>query len=295
VIVVMGLFGIGEVLASAEERLKVQSINVPFSQCRPSFSDIFQAKWTMLRGTLLGFFCGVLPGAGSTLSSFLSYGLEKSLSKHPERFGKGAIEGVAGPETANNAACSGEMVPLLSLGIPSSGSNAMLLGGMIMCGLKPGPLLFQNNPDFVWAIIAALFFTNFILLIMNLPMVPLFAYALRLPYSLLYPIIFIICVIGAYSLNSSILDVAVMFLFGVFGYAMKKYDIPGAPLVIAMVLGGMWEKSLYQALNLSFGDMRTFVTRPISATLMAIALAMTVLVTLKIVRTKRRMLGEEKV
>ena len=293
VIVVMGLFGIGEVLVSAEEHLKVESIKVPFSQCRPTFSDIVQTRWTMLRGTVLGFFIGILPGAGSTLSSFLSYGMEKLLSKHPERFGKGAIEGVAGPETANNAACSGEMVPLLSLGIPSSGSNAMLLAGMIICGLQPGPMLFQANPDFVWAIIASLFFTNFILLIMNLPLVPLFAYTLRLPYSLLYPVIFIVCVIGAYSISSNIFDVAVMFLFGIFGYFMKKYDIPGAPLVIALVLGRMWESSLYQALNLSYGDITTFVTRPISAVLMAAAAVMTILVTLNIVRTKRAMLDQE--
>jgi putative tricarboxylic transport membrane protein len=293
VILVMGLFGIGEVLVSAEERLKIQALKVPFSQCWPTFADIFQTKWTMLRATVLGFCCGILPGAGSTLSSFISYGMEKSMSKHPELFGKGAIEGVAGPETANNAACSGEMVPLLSLGIPSSGSNAMLLGGMILCGLKPGPLLFQTNPDFVWAIIASLFLTNFILLIMNLPLVPLFAYTLRLPYSLLYPIIFIVCVIGAYSMNSSISDVGVMFLFGIFGYFMKKYDIPGAPMVIAMVLGKMWEKSLYQALNLAYGDITTFVTRPISATLLAIAVIMTILVTFKTVRMKRAMLDEE--
>ncbi len=293
VIVVMGVFGIGEVLVSAEERLKIQSLKVPFSECWPRFSDIFQTKWTMLRGTVIGFFCGVLPGAGSTLSSFISYGVEKSMSKHPEHFGKGEIKGVAGPETANNAATSGEMVPLLALGIPSSGSNAMLLGGMIICGLKPGPLLFQSNPDFVWAIIAALFFTNFILLIMNLPMVPLFAYTLRLPYSLLYPVIFIVCIIGAYSMNSSIFDVGAMFLFGIFGYFMKKYEIPGAPMIIAMVLGKMWENSLYQALNLSYGDITTFVTRPISATLMAIAAVMTILVTFKTIRMKRAMLDEE--
>lgn len=293
VIVVMGLFGIGEVLVSAEEHLKVQALKVPFSQCWPTFSDIFQTKWTVLRASILGFFIGILPGAGSTLSSFLSYAMEKFLSKHPELFGQGAIEGVAGPETANNAACSGEMVPLLSLGIPSSGSNAMLLAGMIICGLQPGPLLFQANPDFVWSIIAALFFTNFILLIMNLPMVPLFAYTLRLPYSLLYPIILIVCVIGAYSIHSSVFDVAVMFLFGIFGYGMKKYDIPGAPLVIALVLGRMWEGSLYQALNLSYGDVTTFVTRPISAVLMGVAAVMTILVTLNVVKTKRKMLDSE--
>ncbi len=293
VTVVMGVFGIGEVLVSAEEQMKMETIKVPFSQLWPTLSDILQSKWAILRGTVIGFFIGVLPGAGSTLSSFISYGVEKSTSKHPELFGKGAIEGVAGPETANNAACSGEMVPLLTLGLPSSGSNAMLLGGMILCGLKPGPLLFHTNPDFVWAIIASLFVGNFICLIMNLPMVPLFAYSLRIPYSLLYPAIFIICVIGAYSVHTNVFDVGAMFVFGFFGYFMKKYDIPGAPMIIALVLGRQMEYSLYQALNLSHGDITTFVTRPISAVLLGITAVMTVLVTFKTIRMKRAMLEEE--
>ena len=166
----------------------------------------------------------------------------------------------------------------------------MLLGGMVICGLKPGPLLFQTNPDFVWAIMAALFLTNFILLIMNLPLVPIFAYALRIPYSLLYPFIIVICVIGSYNIFSDAASVGIMFLFGIIGYFMKKCEIPGAPLIIALVLGKMLENSLYQALNLSYGDITTFVRRPISATLLGIAVISTILVAFKAIRTKREML-----
>jgi len=295
VVVVMGLFGITECLVSVEERMKMETLKVPFRDCFPTFRDIIDSTGAILRGTFIGFWCGVLPGAGSTLSSFLSYGVEKSMSKHPERFGKGAIEGVAGPETANNAACSGEMVPLLSIGIPSSGSNAMLLGGMILCGLRPGPLLFQTNPEFVWTIIANLFIANFILLIMNLPMVPLFAMTLRIPYSLLYPAIFIVCVIGAYSMNSDPTDIGLMFLFGGIGYFLRKLDIPGAPMIIALVLGKMFENAIYQALNLSHGSLMTIVTRPISATLLAMATALTVLFMFKNIRQKRKLLEEEQV
>jgi putative tricarboxylic transport membrane protein len=295
IVMVMGLFGISEVLESSEEHLKMDSIRVPFSQLWPTVSDVLQSKWAILRGTVIGFFVGILPGAGSTLSSFISYGVEKSASKHPERFGKGAIEGVAGPETANNAACSGEMVPLLALGIPSSGSNAMLLGGMMLYGLRPGPMLFKTNPDFVWAIIASMFIGNFILIIMNLPMVPLFAYTLRLPYSILYPAILLICMVGVYTLNNSVFDIYAMLGFGIAGYFMKKYDIPGAPMVIGLILGPMLEQSLYRALSLAHGDITTFVTRPISAVLLGIAAVMTLAVLFKQVNMVRKQLAEDNI
>jgi putative tricarboxylic transport membrane protein len=293
IVMVMGLFGVSEVLESSEEHLKMDSIRVPFSQLWPSLSDILESKWAILRGTVIGFFVGILPGAGSTLSSFISYGVEKTTSKHPERFGKGAVEGVAGPETANNAACSGEMVPLFALGIPSSGSNAMLLGGMMLYGLRPGPMLFKTNPDFVWAVIASMFIGNFILIIMNLPMVPLFAYTLRLPYSILYPAILLICMVGVYTLNNSIFDVYAMLVFGVAGYFMKKYDIPGAPMVIGLILGPMLEQSLYRALSLAHGNIATFVTRPISAVLLGIAAVMTLAVLFKQVKVVRKQIADD--
>ncbi|MDI6755406.1 MAG: tripartite tricarboxylate transporter permease [Thermodesulfobacteriota bacterium] len=293
VVVVMGLFGIGEVLVSAEERMKVVPIKVKFRDLWPTVADILQAKWAIIRGTAVGFFIGALPGTGATIASFVSYGIEKSAAKNPERFGKGAIEGVAGPESANNAASSGAMVPLLALGIPGSGATAVMLGALMLYGLKPGPRLFITNPDFVWAVIASMFIGNMILIFMNLPMAPLFALGLRIPYRYLYPGILLICIIGAYSLKNNVYDVWVMLIFGVFGYFMKKYDIPGGPMVIALVLGPMLEFNLYRALALSRGDVTTFFTRPISGTLLAIAAVMTIVVTFKTVRMKRAMIEEK--
>lgn len=293
ILVVMGLFGIGEVLLSAEEHMKTKSLKVKFKDLWPSLKDISDSKWAILRGTVLGFFIGSLPGAGPTIASFMSYGLEKGIARDPTRFGKGAIEGVAGPETANNAATQGNMVPLLALGIPSSGGTAIMLGALLMYGLKPGPMLFANNPDFVWTLMASMFVGNVLLVIMNLPMVPLFAAALRVPYHYLYPLILVICIIGAYSLNMSVFDVCVMLLFGVFGYFMKKFDIPSAPMVIALVLGPMLEYSLYQALAVSHGSMSIFVTRPISAVLLGIAALMTIGVCFKVAKMQRAMLEDD--
>lgn len=293
ILAVMGLFGIGEVLVSAEEHLKTKSLKVKFKELWPSLSDVMESKWAILRGTVLGFFIGVLPGAGPTLASFMSYGLEKAIAKDPTRFGKGAIEGVAGPETANNSATQGNMVPLIALGLPSSGGTAILLGALLMYGLKPGPLLFTTSPDFVWALMASMFIGNGILLIMNLPMVPLFAAVLRIPYHYQYPLILVICIIGAYSMNLSVFDVFIMLFFGVLGYVMKKFDIPGGPMVIALVLGPMLEYSLYQALAVAQGDITTFITRPISGTLLGITAVMTVAVCYKIVKMKRTVIEDE--
>jgi putative tricarboxylic transport membrane protein len=292
VVVVMGIFGLGEVLVSAEEYMKMDSIKIPFAKLWPTLKDITDSKWAILRGTVIGFIIGALPGAGATIASFLSYGVEKSSSKHPERFGKGAIEGVAGPETANNAACSGAMAPLLALGIPGSGATAVMLGALMLYGLKPGPMLFTTSPDFVWALIASMFVGNVILLIMNLPMVPLFALSLRISYSILYPIIIVICMIGVYSLNNSIFDIWMMWVFGIIGYFMKKYDISGAPLIIGLVLGPILEQSLYRALSLAHGSMMVFVTRPISATLLGIAVVMSIFVSLKTIKTMRKQLSD---
>lgn len=293
VTVVMGVFGIGEVLVSAEERMKMKTVDVKFKNLWPTVRDVLDSKWAILRGTAVGFLVGALPGAGSTIASFISYGVEKGAAKNPERFGKGAIEGVAGPEAANNSACSGAMVPLLALGIPGSGATAVMLGALMLYGLRPGPMLFTTSPDFVWALIASMFIGNIILLIMNLPMVPLFALSLRLPYRYLYPAILLICIIGAFSLNGNVYDVWVMWIFGIAGYFMKKYDIPGGPMVIALVLGPMLEYNLYRALALSLGSVSTFFTRPISATLLAMAGLMIIAVFFKAVRPKRSMLEEE--
>jgi len=292
-VVVMGVYGIGEVLESAEERMKLKPVKVEFSKLWPSLADMLESKWAIARGTLIGFLVGALPGAGSTIASFISYGVEKGAAKNPERFGKGAIEGVAGPESANNSATSGSMVPLLALGIPGSGATAVMLGALLMYGLKPGPMLFTTSADLVWALIASMFVGNVLCLIMNLPMVPLFAYSLRLPYKYLYPAILLVCIIGSYSLNTQVFDVLVMLIFGAIGYFMKKFDIPGAPLVIALVLGPMLENALYQALSLARGDITTFITRPISAVLLGISVVMAIAVAFKTIRMKRAMIDEE--
>jgi len=293
VAVVMGMFGIGEVLLSAEEHQKIQPIKVKFSQLWPTITDVVQSKWAIVRGTVIGFLVGALPGAGTTIASFMAYGLEKGVAKHPERFGKGAIEGVASPESANNSACSGAMVPLLALGIPGSGATAVMLGALILYGLKPGPMLFQASSTFVWALIASMFIGNIVLIIMNLPMIPLFAYSLRIPYGLMYPGIILICIIGGYSLTTNIFAVWLVIFFGIIGYIFKKCDIPGAPLVVALVLGPMMEYALYQAMNLSLGDPLTFVKRPISAVLLGITVLMAIAVSFKTVRMKRAMLDDD--
>jgi putative tricarboxylic transport membrane protein len=269
VILVMGTFGISEVLESAEEFMKIVPMKVKFWDLFPSWKDTWYCRWAILRGTLVGFFICCVPGAGPTIASFLSYGVEKSVSKYPERFGTGVMEGVAGPESSNNAAVSGAMVPMFALGIPGSGATAVLLGGLILYGLKPGPMLFVENPDFVWAVIASMFIGNIILIIMNLPMVPLFASLLRIPYGLIYPAILIICIVGAYAVSTSLFEVGLMLIFAIAGYFMKKGDVPAAPMLMALLMGPMLERASYQALNLAHGNPLVFIQRPISATLLS--------------------------
>jgi putative tricarboxylic transport membrane protein len=293
VVLVMGTFGIAEVLVSAEEFMKVEPIKVKFRELFPSLREIFQVRWAVLRGTIIGFIIGVLPGAGPTIASFVTYGVEKSLSKTPEKFGTGVLEGIAGPESSNNAATSGAMVPMFALGIPGSGATAVMLGALILYGLKPGPMLFVENADFVWAVMASMFIGNVILIIMNLPMVPLFASLLRISYALIYPAILIICIIGAYAISTGLFDVGMMLIFGVAGYFMKKADIPPAPMLLALLLGPMMERALYQALNLSHGSMLVFITRPISGALLAISLIMSIAVGTKAVKRARAMVKDD--
>ena len=265
IVVVMGIFGIGEVLVSAEERMKISILKTKISGLIPTMKDMKDSIGAMIRGFFIGFIIGVLPGTGATIASFLSYATEKMVSKHPEEFGKGAIAGVAGPEGANNAAVAGAMVPLFTLGIPGSGTAAVMLGAMMMWGLRPGPLLFVQHPDFIWGIIASMYVGNVVLLILNLPLVPLFAMMLRVPYAILYPFILILCTTGVYSLDGSMFEVYLMFFFGVIGYFVKKLDFPPAPIVLALILGPMVERALYQSLTISHGSFSILVTRPYSA------------------------------
>ena len=223
------------------------------------------------RGGVIGFIIGVLPGAGGTIASIMSYTTEKRLSKHPEEFGKGAIEGVAGPESANNSDTAGAMVPLLTLGIPGGGATAVLMGAFIMYGIQPGPLLFQNRPDLVWGLINSMYIGNVMLLILNLPLIGIFVQLLRIPSGILYPMIIAISVIGAYAINGSMTDLYLILLFGVVGYVFDKVDIPVAPLVLSLVLGGMMEQSFRQAMTISGGNPKIFFGSVITVTLVVMS------------------------
>jgi putative tricarboxylic transport membrane protein len=272
--VAIGLFGMGEVLVGAENVVKAEILNARYGlrDVWPSRVDWLRSRWAIVRGTVLGFFIGILPGAGSTIASFLAYTVEKKVARHPEEFGKGAIEGVAGPESANNAASAGSMVPLLALGIPGSGTTAVLLGGLMMWGLRPGPMLFEKNPDFVWGLIASMYVGNVMLVVLNIAFIPMFVRALKIPYNVLMPLIIVFCVTGAYAANNRVWDIGLMLLFGVVGYVMKKLDYSAAALTLALVLGPLAERALRQSLIISNAGVLIFFERPIAAALTAAAL-----------------------
>lgn len=236
----------------------------------------------ILRGTGIGFFVGLIPGVGAVVPTVMSYIAEKRLSKTPEKFGTGMIAGVAGPETANNAYANAALIPLFTLGIPSSPTIAVIMGAFMMNGLIPGPFLFQEHSEFAWTVIASLYIGNVILVILNLPLIPLWVAVLKVPYSVLCTLVLGFCVLGAYSLNNSAFDVAVMALFGVLGYVLKKLDVPLAPMILTLILGPLMEKTLRQSLEISRGDFGIFFTRPISAVLLVIAAAFIVTSTLRV-------------
>jgi putative tricarboxylic transport membrane protein len=272
--VAIGLFGLGEVLAGAEQAAGARIVQgrITLREVMPSAEDWVRSRWAIVRGTVLGFMVGLLPGAGPTVASFLAYTVEKKISKRPQEFGKGAVEGVAGPESANNAAATGAMVPMLTLGIPGSATTAIMLGGLMMWGLRPGPLLFEKNPQFVWGLIASQYIANVMLLILSTAFIPLFVRALRVPYSILMPLIIVFCITGAYSLKNSVWDVGQMLVFGVLGYAMKKLGYSPAALVLALVLGPLAERALRQSLIISDAGLGIFFLRPIAAVLTVAAL-----------------------
>ena len=269
IVLSVALFGVGEVLSSAGMPTPRPITTV--KNLLPSRAEWKQSRMPILRGSLIGFFVGVLPATGATIASFLAYIVEKKVAKDPSRFGKGAIEGVAGPESSNNAAAAGAMVPMLALGVPGSGTTAIILGALIMFGIRPGPELFDKNAELVWTVIASMYIGNVILLIMNLPLAGLFAQLLRVPYSWLYPPILALCVAGVYSQANSIEDVWMLVGFGALGWAMMRYDWPAAPMILGLVLGTVFENSLRQSMTLSHGSAEIFFTRPISATLLACA------------------------
>ncbi len=268
----VGLFAIAEVFEEVEESLEGASYDTKISGLLPNKADWWASKGALCRGSIIGFLVGVLPGAGATIASMLSYVTEKRFSKHPEKFGTGVIEGVAGPEGANNSATGGAMVPLLTLGIPGGASTAVMLGALMIHGLRPGPLLFQQHPDFVWGLIASMYVGNIMLLVLNLPLVKIFAMILLIPRYILLPLIVVFSTLGVYSVNNSIGEVWVMFAFGIIGYFMRKLDLPAAPVILAIVLTPMMERALRQSLMMSRMDVTIFFTRPISGILIVASL-----------------------
>lgn len=279
----VGLFAVGEVLLNVEKKMGKQVFTVPkgIKNLLPTKADLKQSRMAIAMGSVFGFFIGALPGGGSTVASFLSYTMVKKTSKHPEKFGKGAIEGVAGPEAANNSESGGAMIPLLSLGLPGSSSTAVMLAALLLYGLQPGPLLFTDHPEIGWPVIASLYIGNVMLIILNLPMIPVWVQILKIPYWALYPAILVLSAVGVYSVRSSMTDVMMMGGFGLLGYAFGKFGVPAAPLVMAFVLGPMAENAVRQSLVLSDNNPLIFLERPISATIFGVAvlLGVTLLIT----------------
>jgi putative tricarboxylic transport membrane protein len=269
--VVMGLFGVAEILVNLEQSIRREVVRTRISGLLPTLKDWAACKWPLVRGTVLGFFLGVLPGGGAVISSFAAYAIEKRLSKTPERFGRGTIEGVAAPEAANNAAAGGAFIPLMTLGIPPNVVMALLLGAFIIHGLQPGPLMITQNPNVFWGIVASMYIGNIMLLVLNLPLIGIWVQVLRAPYALLFPLILMFCVVGVYASSSAYFDVTVMVAFGVLGYLMRKFGYEPAPLVLAFVLGPLLENNLRKSLIMSQGEFAIFLERPISLACLALA------------------------
>ena len=256
--VIMGIFGIGEILANLEERSQVDFVGTKLKRIWPSFVDWRASRMPILRGTLLGFFLGLIPGGGALLSSFLSYALEKKISRHPEKFGHGAIEGVAAPETANNAGAQAAFVPLLTLGLPSNVVTAVLLGALVIHGVEPGPLMMTQHAGLFWGVITSMYIGNIMLVILNLPLIGIWVQVLKIPNRYLFPFILLFCMVGVYSANNNVVDIYTCVFFGFVGYLMNKFNFEPAPFVMAMVLSGTFENSFRQSLVLSDGSFGIF-------------------------------------
>jgi putative tricarboxylic transport membrane protein len=269
VAVAIGLFGIGEVLTNVEkpsEMLEQQVLVPRLRELYPTLQDIKKSIRPILRGAGIGFGVGLVPGPAPVIATYASYMTEKRISKHPEEFGKGAIEGVAGPESANNSACQAAFIPLFVLGIPFAPPTAILLGALLIHGVSPGPLMISQHPQLFWGVIASMYIGNFMLLILNLPFVPLFANILRTPKKILLPLIILFCITGMFTVNNSVFDIWMMLLFGGLGFLMRKWAYEGAPLLLALVLGPKLEVAFRQSLMISHGDFGVFINRPISMT-----------------------------
>jgi putative tricarboxylic transport membrane protein len=272
VVVAVGLFAISEVLLVINQIRTGERKVFALQRVWLSMKDFVDSWWAIIRGTVLGFYIGILPAAGATIASFLSYGLEKRLARDPSTFGKGDIRGVAAPESANNAAAVGNMIPMLTLGIPGSSTTAVMMGALLILNVLPGPQLFTKHPDVVWGLIASMYVSNGVLLILNLPLVGVFVQVLKTPERYLYPLIISVCVIGVYAVGRSRVDLTMMILLGGLGYFMRIHDFPLGPAILGLVLGDRMEQTMRQALIISSGNWTTFVTRPISAVILALAL-----------------------
>jgi putative tricarboxylic transport membrane protein len=271
--VAMGMFGIGEVLENVASTISIKDIyETKIKGLLPNLKDWKNSFGPIIRGSVIGFFVGILPGPSVMISTFTSYAVEKKLSRYPEKFGTGVIEGVAGPESANNAATSGAFIPLVSLGIPANVTMALFMGALMIHGVQPGPLFITQHPDIFWGFVISMYIGNIMLLILNLPLIRIWVKVLKVPYEILFPFILLICLIGAYTLNNNPMEILIAVIFGIIGYLNRKFDLEGAPFIIAMVLGPIMERCLRQSLLLSRGNLDIFLTRPISAILLALGL-----------------------
>ncbi|HVY07230.1 MAG TPA: tripartite tricarboxylate transporter permease [Burkholderiales bacterium] len=287
VVVAMGLFGFSEIIANLERRAGREVIMAKITSLMPTKKDFAESWKAVLRGTGIGALLGILPGGGAVLGSFAAYTLEKKIAKQPSRFGEGAIEGVAAPESANNAGAQTSFIPLLTLGIPSNPVMALMVGAMTIHGIVPGPQVMSERPELFWGMIASMWIGNLLLVILNLPLIGIWVKLLSVPYRILYPAILLFCCIGVYSLNNSAVDVGLALFFGLLGYVFIKLDCEPAPLLLGFVLGPMMEDNLRRAMLLSRGNPGVFVTRPLSAGLLLVALVLLVAVVLPVVKKKR--------
>ncbi len=283
--VVMGIFGLGEIFINIEEKFGGAEIfQTKIKGLFPNSRQWKESGGPIIRGTVLGFALGIIPGGGAVIASFASYALEKKIARHPEQFGNGAIQGVAGPESANNSATAGAFIPLLSLGIPSNVVMAILVGAFLVHGVQPGPLLISKYPDLFWGIIASMYLGNIMLLILNIPLIPMWVKVLKIPYPILFPVVLLLCILGVYSIHFNVVEIFIMLLFGLVGYIMKKTDFEGAPLVLAFILSPMIENAFKQSMTMSLGSMAIFFERPISLVLMMVAFLSILTTLLPIIR-----------
>jgi len=270
--IAMGLFGISEVLLNLERSEAAREVfQTKLHNLLPSKQDWKDSSGPIARGSIFGFLLGLIPGGGGLIASFISYAMEKKIAKHPEAFGQGEIRGVAGPEAANNAGAQGAFIPMLTMGIPCNVVLAILMGALMIHGVLPGPRLLEEHPRIFWGVVGSMYIGNSMLLLLNLPLIGMWVRLLKIPYSILFPFIFLFCLIGAYTVGNNVQDIYIMILFGILGYLMKKYDYEPAPLVLAFVLGPMFENAFRQSLIISGGSPLIFLTRPIAAIFVGIA------------------------